>query len=549
MRQIYRLLGCFSLVFLMAMLLSCHREHNQPTMAARIIIDAQDDAKEIDPKIYSHFIENLGMCIYHGVWEDDPQVPVIYGGIRTDVVDLMKGIKPGVVRYPGGCFSDGYHFADGIGASRPIKPNLAWGYLNILDPRIGPDDPNTFGTDEFIKFVREISAEPYINVNFGTGTVEEATAWVSYCNAGVSNTTSIGKDSNGEDWGTAGDWAQKRQNNGSTEPYGVKYWGIANEIYGSHELGHTDSTSYGNRFIEFHNKMNAVDPNIKLVAVGADEAWNRTVLEIAWHYIDYLSIHAYYSGVFDSMVSGVHDNEEDFYSILSAAIVLENYIKSVGETIKDVTGSNDLKIALDEWNLWWNFQQLIHSEYSLRDGLFAALVFNVLHRNADIVGMANLAQMVNTIGMLNTSETDIFSTPIYFAFKLYTDHSLGLALTSQVETDSYDSEKLGNIPEMHAIPFLDCSATTNTDRSKMALIVVNRHYEEDIVTEIEIQNFQSSMNLDVWELNSAGPNDRNSYTDKDRVKISQKASRKVSSKFIYTFPAHSAIALILSPLK
>jgi len=545
MRQTSRLLCFFFLVFLITVFLSCHRERNQSAPSARIIIDAQDDAKEIDPNIYGHFIENLGMCIYGGVWEDDPQVPVVHGGIRTDVVDQMNGIQPSVVRWPGGCFSDGYHWRDGISSSRPIKPNLAWGFMNILDPRIGPDDPNTFGTDEFIEFVREISAEPYINVNFGTGTVEEAAAWVAYCNAGVTNTTSIGLDKDGKDWKTADYWALDRQNNGSTQPYGVKYWGIANEIYGSHELGHTDSTSYGNRFIEFHNKMSAVDPSIKLVAVGSDETWNRTVLEIAGDYIDYLSIHAYYSGVFESMVSGVHDNEENYYSILSAPIVLENYIKSVGETIKDVTGSNDLKIALDEWNLWWNYQQLIHSEYSLRDGLFAALVFNVLHRNADIVGMANLAQMVNTIGMLNTNETDIFATPIYHAFKLYTEHALELAIDSQVETDFYDSEKLGNIPEINSVPFLDCSATTNIDRSRLALIVVNRHYEEDMMTEIQVQNFQSRVNLDIWELNSGSPNDRNNYEDKNRVKISQKTPRVVSSKFIYTFPAHSVTALIL----
>jgi alpha-N-arabinofuranosidase len=419
MRLPSRLLGLIPLILLIAALLSCHRQSNHPAPAARIIIDAQDVTGEIDPDIYSHFIENLGMCIYGGVWEDDPKVPVIHGGIREDVVDLMKVIHPGVVRYPGGCFSDGYHFTDGIGTSRPIKPNLAWSYLNFLDPRIGPPDPNTFGTDEFIKFVREINAEPYININFGTGTVEEATAWVAYCNAGVANTTSIGVDSNGVDWKTAGDWALERQNNGSTQPYGVKYWGIANEIYGAYEQGHTDSTSYGNRFIEFHNKMKAVDPGIKLVAVGSDETWNKTVLNIAWEYIDYLSIHAYYSGVFESAVSGVKDTEEDFYSILSAPIVLENYIKSAGETIKEVTGSNDLKIALDEWNLWWNYQQLIHSEYSLRDGLFAALVFNVLHRNANIVGMANLAQMVNTIGMLNTSETDILQRP-FITYSSYT---------------------------------------------------------------------------------------------------------------------------------
>src|SRR5574341_1943294 len=158
---------------------ACHREPLHPALSG-ITVNAQEVTGEIDPNIYGHFIENLGMCIYGGIWEDNPQVPVIYGGIRKDVVDTVKAIRPPIIRWPGGAFSDGYHWLDGIGPSRPVRKNLAWGQLNFIYPRLGPPDPNTFGTDEFMDFVRALNAEPYNAVNYGTGTPEEAVDWVAY---------------------------------------------------------------------------------------------------------------------------------------------------------------------------------------------------------------------------------------------------------------------------------------------------------------------------------------------------------------------------------
>jgi len=518
-------------------------------LEAVITVDPSRTVSGVDTKIYGHFIENLGMCIYGGIWQDDPKVPTIHRGIRQDVTELLSSIRPSVIRWPGGCFSDGYHWTDGIGSHRPLRINRAWWPLNIIDPRIAPLDPNTFGTDEFMAFARALHAAGYINVNFGTGTAEEAAAWVAYCNASASDTTPIGTDRNGVDWGTAGSWAARRRESGQSEPYNVLYWGIGNEICGWWELGHTDSVSYARRLIEYHDKMKAVDPSIKLIAVGCDADWNETVLEIAAECIDYLSVHAYYPGVFETAGRGLRDDETDYYSILAAPIVLETPLDSVRSTLQGVLGpSPGVGISLDEWNLWWDYRQLLHTEYSLRDGLFAALVFIVLHRAGDAVGMANLAQMVNTIEMVNTTETDVVASPLYHAFKLFRDHTFDLVVPSHVDCPRYRSEPLGNIPRVDAVPFLDCSATRDETGRRLALVVVNRHYEQPLSAGIDIEDADRRWAVHAWELNGPGPHERNDLHNKERVGIHEKPGRIVSSSFTYTFPPHSASALVLSPL-
>ncbi|MEW6442579.1 MAG: alpha-L-arabinofuranosidase C-terminal domain-containing protein [bacterium] len=516
------------------------------TVEASIAVDAGDVLGAVHPHVYGHFIENLGQCIYGGIWQDKPQVPTVHGGIRVDVLEMLRPIRPSVLRWPGGCFSDGYHWTDGIGPLRPVRVNRAWWLLNLLDPRIAPLDPNTFGTDEFIAFVRELGAEPYLAVNFGTGTPEEAAAWVAYCNADISDTTSIGVDARGVDWRDAEHWARERLAHTGSGPYGVRYWGIGNEIYSWFELGGTDSVSYAQRLIEYHDRMKAIDPEIKLVAVGYDEDWNEDVLQIAGDSIEYLSVHAYYPDPFESIGRGVVDSEPDYYSLLASPGVLEGKLEDVGGTIARVLGSNDrVKIALDEWNLWWDFRQLIHTEYSLRAGLFAASVLAVLQRQAGVLGMASLSEMVNTIGMINTSETDLFATPIYHAFKLYRDHALGLIVASRVESETFESEPLGNIPAATGVPYLECAATRDEAGNTVSLIVVNRHYDHAIRTSVEVRGLAPKMELSAWELNGPDPHARNDFDHKDRVGITKLESRRVSPVFQYTFPPHSVTAMVL----
>ena len=170
------------------------------------------------------------------------------------------------------------------------------------------------------------------------------------------------------------------------------------------------------------------------------------------------------------------------------------------------------------------------------------------HRAADVLGMANLAQLVNALGMINTSDTDMVDSPIYSAFQLYRDHALGLAVNSQITADTYDNAPLGNIPSLHGVPYLDASATVDTEKKQATLIVVNRHYDRPIAARIDLRNMpggKAQFQLDAWEMNGSGPNDRNTFEERHRVRIETKPSGQVSPSFVYSFPPHSATALVL----
>ncbi|MEI6875163.1 MAG: alpha-N-arabinofuranosidase, partial [Spirochaetota bacterium] len=236
---------------------------------SKIKVDAERIIGKVDPLIYGHFIEHLGRCIYGGVLDDS-------GAPRKGLAAAMQKIRPSIIRWPGGCFADGYHWRDGIGPKdqRPIRPNLAWH---------NADETNRFGTDEFIAYSRSIGAEPYICANVGSGSPEEAADWVEYCN-GTGNTT----------------YAKMRRANGSEQPYGVRYWGVGNEIDETehiNEIGCLSAEDYARAVREYSKLMRRISSDIKLVAVGSNRGevdWNLTVLEKAGAYMDYIALHGYY---------------------------------------------------------------------------------------------------------------------------------------------------------------------------------------------------------------------------------------------------------------
>ncbi|MGB9620350.1 MAG: alpha-L-arabinofuranosidase C-terminal domain-containing protein, partial [Armatimonadota bacterium] len=313
-------------------------------------------------------------------------------GMRKDVLEAIRRIKPPLIRWPGGNMVSGYHWEDGIGDRDRRMPRWerAWNAWEW----------NDFGTDEYIQFCRLVGTEPYICVNAGEGQADEAARWVEYCNGSPS--TPYGK---------------LRAANGHPEPYRVKYWGIGNEMYGDWQLGHLDATKYALKSIEFARAMKAVDPSIVLVGVGVDHDsygnWNSTVSQIAGSYYDYLSVH-YYKGPREK-----DPPELTYLNLICASLEIEKMLAATADVV-DRNSPKKLPLALDEWNIWLP-NGLESSIYALRDGLFAAGVFHAMHRLSDRVTMANLAQLVNVLGAIQTSATEIVETPIYKAFELYSN--------------------------------------------------------------------------------------------------------------------------------
>lgn len=486
---------------------------------------------EINPFIYGHFIEHLGRCIEDGIWSyRKTKIPFVFGRVREDVFWAIKELKPPILRWPGGCFSDTYHWKDGIGEpkNRPLRINRAWG---LLGPKIGPLERNHFGTDEFLKLCEGVGAEPYININFGSGTPKEAIEWVSYVNSSPLSR-----------------WGRLRKKNGRREPYNVKYWGIGNEIFGFWEVGYCKSgKDYGNKYLKFYNEMKKADRNIKVVAVGTDKnipEWNKSLLNTIGDKLDFLSLHIYVPSLNPLQMLFIRkspENEKTYYAIVSASKFIESEIEWFWNSIKDI--STDIKIAFDEWNVWWNFHDIYRAEnYSIQEGIFTATVLNLFQKMCDKIGIVNFAQLVNTLGLIITKGDKLYLTPSYLVFKLYRNFAKEILVKTDVKCETYSTKRFGNIPPLNSVPYLDCSATKSKDGDMLSLIVTNRHITFEIEAGINLSGFNPKKEISVNEIKSNSPFAKNTFHNCERIKIE---SKKIKGNVLkYKFPPHSITNLI-----
>ena len=477
----------------------------------KIKADGKKAIGRVNPNIYGHFIEHLGRCIYGGIYEEGSPLSD-KRGFRKDVLKALKKIKVSILRWPGGNFASNYHWRDGIGpkGKRPIRLDTAW----------NAEDNNHFGSDEFVEYCREIKTEPYICLNLGTGTLDEALSWVEYCNY-KGNT----------------DYSKLREKYGHKEPYQVKYWGIGNEIYGGWQHGHCSAKEYSRKCIEYAHFIKKIDPKIKVIAVGANNPeWDREVLKTAGEEIDYISNHQYF-------------NPRDYYGTVGAPQYAEERLRLLDETIekvmKDLKKEKRVEIGFDEWNIWRSgtVENGLEEEYSLADGLFAAGIFHAMHRLCAAVTMANLAQLVNVIGAIYTTKEEMLLTPVYHTFDLYCNHTGEIALDTSVQSENFNTEYLN----LKNVPYLDASATMSKD--KFYLAVINRHQKDDLTARIELKNIFPKIGAKVFELNGPEPLAKNELGKLEKVKIKKIPFNNIGANFSYSFPAHSVSIIEIELIK
>lgn len=480
---------------------------DQAPKAARIKIDRGRTIGEIDPKIYGNFVEHLGRCIYGGI-SDPASALADEDGFRKDVIEATRRLNVTILRWPGGNFASGYHWEDGIGPkqARPKRIDLAWGAV----------EPNLVGTDEYIRFCRKIGAEPYICVNLGTGTWDEARYWVEYCN---------------RDSGTH--YADLRRKNGAEMPHQVTYWALGNEMDGSWQMGHRSAEDYGKFALEAGKLMKWVDPKIKLVACGSSHfgadwvGWNRTVLSYLKDYAEYIALHTY-----------LGNRGNDYYTFLARTTDVEARIKVTEGLIREAMLKSRRKepiyIAFDEWNVWYRagVKERLEETYNLEDALAVALFLNTFVRNAHIVKIANMAQLVNVIAPIRADDKGMWLQTIYHPLYLFANNCFGKSLNVFVEGETYDTGEYKNIP------YLDVSAAYNEEKKELVLNVVNRHKDRDLEAEVISQDGQFSGKAVVEEVNSPDIKAENSLTEQ-KVKITTKEMPVSGSRFRYRFPAHS----------
>lgn len=510
-----------TLLFLQAVALTLQAQH------ARIKIDLDRTIGEVDKHIYGNFVEHLGRCVYGGIYEPGSKLSD-KDGFRKDVMGAVKDLNPTIIRYPGGNFVSNYNWLDGVGpkAERVPRLELAWGTL----------ESNQFGTNEFMQYVRKIGAEPYFSVNMGTGTIEEARRWVEYCNVKEGPF-----------------YAELRKKHGFPEPYAIKYWSLGNEMDGPWQMGHLSAEDYSKKAREAAKLMQRTSPDIKLVAAGSSnyrtgadpDHWNRTILEELKDVIDYIAIHMY-----------VGNPDSNYYNFISTPLVLEQRTKLIKGMISQAMqaanrGTRDpIYIAWDEYNVWYRARsgeaargrKALEERYNLEDALVIAGFLNAFVRNADVVKMANMAQLVNVIAPVFTSEDGMFRQTIYFPLQLFANNVYGTSLNVFVDCKTYNTNKfflgLGETTTQQSnVPYLDVSATYKD--GELTLCVVNRNKDEAIATDIISQNGAFSGNFQVFEVN--GP-DIKSGNDFGKETVKTMAKQAIVTKgdtIAYSFPPHS----------
>jgi alpha-N-arabinofuranosidase len=360
----------------------------------------------IDRRIYGQFAEHLGRSIYEGVWVGAESGIANKNGIRTDVVEALRHIKVPLVRWPGGCFADEYHWLKGVGPERQPMVNTHWG---------GVVEPNEFGTHEYFELLNQLDAEAYINGNVGSGTVAEMHDWIEYMT--LDSTAPM---------------AELRKRHGREQPWKVEFFGVGNESWGCG--GNMLPLHYANQYRQYQTYVRQYGESpVTKIACGAnadDYEWTEVLMARAAEHMDGLSLHYYTIPTGDWSVKGAATQFDDYewYETLRQTRRMEELLRRHGAIMDKYDPNKRVSLIVDEWGTWYDVEQgtnpgFLYQQNTVRDAVVAALNLNIFHRHADRVRMSNIAQMVNVLqAMLLTDGAKLVKTPTYHVFDLYTDH-------------------------------------------------------------------------------------------------------------------------------
>lgn len=377
-----------------------------------MLINARDRISHINPEIYGHFSEHLGRCIYNGIYVgEDSSVPNT-DGIRNDIIEAFRKIKLPVLRWPGGCFADEYHWKDGIGekASRKKMINTNWG---------GVTEDNSFGTNEFFRLCELVGCEPYIAGNLGSGTVEELSQWVEYMTLEGGSPIS-----------------EMRKKNGAEKPWKLKYLGIGNENWGCG--GSMRPEYYADEYRRYQSFCKNYSGNelykIACGPSGDDYNWTEVIMKnLNKYHTKGISLHYYTlpTGDWGHKGSAKDFDSECYYTTVSKTLYMDTLLTRHGEIMNRYDPDHDIGLIVDEWGCWYDVEEgtnpgFLYQQNTMRDAIVAACNLNIFNRHSKRVVMANLAQAVNVLQALILTEGEkMIKTPTYHVFDLFSGHQDG----------------------------------------------------------------------------------------------------------------------------
>ena len=453
---------------------------------ASLVIDPAFAVGPVRRRTFGSFVEHLGRCVYTGIYEPDHPTADA-DGFRGDVLDLTRELGVSTVRYPGGNFVSGYRWEDGVGPveQRPRRLDLAWHSM----------DPNTVGTDEFMRWADKAGIEPMMAVNLGTRGTAEALDLLEYCN--------VAADS---------EIAEQRRANGADDPYRVKMWCLGNEMDGPWQIGHKTAHEYGRLAAETARAMRMMDPSLELVACGSSQRsmptfgeWERVVLTETWDFVDMISAHAYY-----------WERDEDLQSFLGSAVDMDRFIDQVAATADAVGAANKsdkvIGISFDEWNVWYQDRAesrppsgddwpvapvLLEDNYSVADAVVVGNLLISLLRHTDRVWSANLAQLVNVIAPIMTVPGGkAWKQTIFHPFALTARHAKGEVLRVVLDSPTIETAQFGTIDAVDAV------ATAEGD--EMTVFLINRDVDSPVDVSVALRGGSGTL-VEALTLSSDDP--------------------------------------------
>jgi alpha-N-arabinofuranosidase len=479
----------------------------------------------INRNIYGHFSEHLGHCIYEGIWVGENSPIPNTRGIRNDTVAALKAIKVPVLRWPGGCFADEYHWKDGIGPreKRPSMINTHWG---------GVVEDNSFGTHEFMDLCEQLGTEPFISVNVGSGTVQEMMEWIEYMTSDADSPMT-----------------RLRKANGRAAPWKVKYIGVGNENWGCG--GNMRPEFYADVYRRYNTFAKNYGKNrlfrIACGPSGDDTTWSNTLMDIAGRQMDGLSLHYYTlpSGSWSGPKgSATEFDEAAWHATLWQTLKIDGFISKHTAIMDRHDPEKKVGLMVDEWGTWYDVEPgtnpgFLYQQNTMRDAIVAGLNLHIFHQHAERVRMANIAQVVNVLqAMILTNKEKLVVTPTYHVFEMFKVHHDATSLRLDLVTPDYT---LGG----KAIPAASASASRDA-AGVVHVSLVNTDPNRVLDVSLRVTGM-AAKGVTGRVLTADAMNARNTFEAPQAVKPAAFAGAKVAGDTLtVSLPAKSVVVLELN---
>ena len=442
---------------------------------ARMTVDRDFRIGEVDKRIYGSFIEHLGRAVYTGIYETGHKSAAELG-FRQDGIDLVRELNVPIVRYPGGNYVSNFYWEDSVGPKDQRKPRLDLAWRTY--------EPNAVGINEFSKWAKKADTSIMMAVNLGTRGTSDALNLLEYCNLD-----------------TKSEYADLRRAHGDKDPYGIKLWCMGNEMDGPWQFGHKNAREYGHLAAETSKAMKTMDRSIETVVCGSSNVdmptfgtWEAQVLDEAYDYVDYVSLHQYWGNRANDTADffAVTDDLEYF---LHSVIATCDYVKGVKHSKKTIN------LSFDEWNVWYHSMQqdnedmenlpwrshphLLEDIYNYEDAIVDALALIKFLQHADRVKVACLAQLVNVIAPIMTEEGGpAWRQTIFYPFYLVSKYGRGTALQPVLSCGDHATSKHDHVTDVEAV------SVWNEEKEQLAIFAVNRNTEEPVELEADLRGFE-----------------------------------------------------------